>query len=352
MASQVVEALIAELDRRAPADARPMRTIFVGGGTPSILPGALLERLEGALASRRRRDTEFTVEANPDSLSAEALAIFTQAGVNRLSIGVQSFVDEELRVLGRLHTARQAQEALAQARKAGLENLSLDLIFGIPGQTLASWKASLAQAVDAGVQHLSCYCLSYPSGTALADDLAAGRVTEMDEDTQRECYDLAIDLLRAAGLRQYEISNFARAGCTCRHNITYWENRPYIGIGPGAASYVGGRRFTNTAGISRYVTHISKGKDPTASSEALAGQEHMAESLMLMLRMRRGVNRQAFRRRFGVDPLEAFRQTFAHHRQWGTVEITSSSIRLSRQGLFVSDSVLSDLLSQSESSAD
>ncbi len=350
LARQVVAALVAELDRRAPARARPMRTIFIGGGTPSILPVRLLETLLENVARRRSRQTEFSVEANPDSLSKETLAMFRTFGVNRLSIGVQSFVDKELRVLGRPHSARQAREALARSRAAGLENVSADLIYGIPGQTLESWRFSLQQAVDADVKHVSCYCLSYPEGTPLANDLAAGRVKEMEEDVQRESYELAIEVLRDVGLRQYEISNFARAGCMCRHNITYWKNEAYIGIGPGAASYVGGCRFTNVPEIARYVAKIGFGPDAIASSEELVGWQHMAETLMLMLRMRRGVLRQPFRRRFGVDPLEAFENVFQKHRQYGLVNISPRSIRLTPQGLFVCDSLFSELVTQKDPS--
>lgn len=343
-AGRIVPALRAEMDRRLEGRQLSMRTAFIGGGTPSILPPGRLKTLLQAVARRCRAGAEFTVEVNPDSLSGRALELLIRSGVNRLSVGVQSFVDQELAVLGRPHSARQARRALLAARAAGLENVSVDLIYGIPGQSLRSWQDSLRQAIDLGVTHASCYGLSYPAGTAMAEDLAAGRIEPMDDDLQQACYDLAIDLLGRSGLRQYEISNFAAPGYRCIHNITYWKNRSYIGIGPGAVSYVDGWRSTNLADPDNYVRRIVAGADPTASAERLAGRRHVAESLMLMLRMRPGVNRRVFQRRFGVDSLAAFEPALERHRQWGTVSITSSSIRLSRKGLFVSDSVFADLL--------
>ncbi len=344
LAAKVAQATCIELESQLFGSKRRLMTAFVGGGTPSILPHPLLKSLLAAVRRFLRDDAEFTVEANPDSLSQSTAAAMAEAGVNRLSIGVQSFVDDELKLLGRLHSAIQAQEAFQIAQKAGFHNVSADLIYGIPGQSLETWQESLRRAIDCGITHASCYCLSYPAGTAIAEDLKAGRIAEMDEQLQLDCYDCAIDTLAASGLRQYEISNFASPRHTCKHNITYWQNKPYFGVGPSAVRYVAGRRFTNVSDLTEYVKGINSTGDATASSEQLTGLEHMAETLMLMLRMRRGVNRHAFHRRFKIDPLDAFSAAIRRYEQLGMISITPASIRLARKGLFVSDSILADLL--------
>ena len=221
---------------------KPLASVFVGGGTPTSIGAAGLDELLAIPADWLDSDTEFSVEANPCTVNGRGVEVLVSAGVNRVNLGVQSLRADELKALGRIHSPQQARDAFNMLRQAGLQNLGLDLIYGIPGQSLQSWQASVAEALDLRPQHLSCYALSFEENTPLRQDLQAGRVEEMDEAVQETCWRHAISAAAKAGLEHYEISNFAQPGRQCRHNLTYWHNMPYIGLGPGAASYFGGVR--------------------------------------------------------------------------------------------------------------
>lgn len=344
--SRFLTAATTELAKRAGNLQTPLASVFLGGGTPTVLGPELLAATLSMLMPLAGSDTEFTVEANPESLTPEVAAVLTSGGVNRVSLGAQSFQAGELKLLGRPHGPRQITGAVEHLRKRGIENISLDLIYGIPAQTLESWRDSLRQALDLHPEHLSCYALSFDAGTPLAADLEAGRICEMDEEVQRDCYLDAIATLRQAGLEHYEISNFARPFRRCRHNMTYWRNEPYVGIGPGAASFLGSVRWMNRPDVVAYVHALEAGQEPPAEAESLTGRHAMAETLMLGLRLIEGVQRQAFRERFGQDPVEAFPHSFRRYRDLGMLEITEASVHLTEGALFLSNSVLADILAE------
>ena len=325
---------------------RPIESIYVGGGTPTALSETLLCELLAGLAGLVEENTEFTVEANPATINDQIASLLVQSGVNRVSLGAQSMVSQELQILGRVHSPAKVGLAVQSLRNAGIENLSLDLIYGIPSQSAQSWEYSLEHILSLEPDHLSCYSLSFASGTPLGDDLTAGRVSEMDEQLQRDCYYYAIDRIAGAGLQQYEISNFARDGMESRLNLTYWNNRPYLGIGPGAASYVDGVRRTNAADLDAYVSAWQADLQPPASRECLVGRHQMAEALMLGLRLTKGLSRKQFAQRYGQDPIAAFPQTFAKYESIGAVKVDESLIRISPEALFVSDAILADILSE------
>jgi oxygen-independent coproporphyrinogen-3 oxidase len=249
-----------------------------------------------------------------------------------------------LALLGRGHSPAQAIEAVRTAQASGFANISLDLIYGIPGQTMDSWRANVEQAIALGVTHASGYCLSFEPGTPLGADLAEGRVAAVDDALQRDCYEWMIDRFAAAGLAQYEISNFAAAGRECRHNLTYWHNMPYMGIGPAAVSYVAGRRSVNQHDLGRYVARITAGLSAEQSGESVTGRLLQAETLMLELRLRSGVDRRAFAARFGIDPAEAFSEPIFRFADLGFVTVTSDRIFLNRNALFVADSILAEIV--------
>ncbi|MCY2927379.1 MAG: coproporphyrinogen-III oxidase family protein, partial [Planctomycetota bacterium] len=261
------------------------------------------------------------------------------AGVNRVSLGVQSFVPEELAVLGRIHSPAQAVRAFDALRHAGFDNLSIDLIYGTPGQTLESWRRSLTQAIDLGVDHLSCYCLTLERSTPLWRRCRTGGLREMDEG-------LAIDQAQRAGLRQYELSNFARPGRQCRHNLTYWRNEAYVGIGPGAAGYLGGRRWVNRADLQAWATTLLAGRTAPARGERLTGRPLMAETIMLALRLKTGLDRRLFRDRFGSDVAEAFPHSLARHEAIGSLVVSPRRVRLARACYFTSNAVLADFVAE------
>lgn len=349
LAGRYLQAALAELRLAGHCLHAPLRSIFVGGGTPSVLGPARLGELLAALQALADDHTEFSVEVNPGTLDAALAGVLADSGVTRINLGVQSLDDRELAVLGRIHTADQASQSVALLRETFGNKplrLGLDLIYALPGQTLETWRASLEAALALEPQHLSCYALSYEAGTPLADDLHAGRLTEMDEDTQERCYRLAIEQATRSGLKHYEISNFAQPGFQCRHNLTYWHNLPYLGVGPSAASYVGGVRRTNTRDLGAWLAAIEAGHMPPCECESLTGRRLMAETLMLGLRLIEGVDRQAFADRFGADPLEAFPRTADKYLRLGALIVNPSNIRFSSQSLFVSDLILADLLAE------
>lgn len=341
-----LEALACELRRYEGTLVRPCGSIFVGGGTPTVLPTNVLARLLALLKPFAGPGTEFTVEANPGTVAPATAQTLAAGGVNRVSLGVQSFVPEELAVLGRIHSPAQAARAVALLRAAGISNLSVDLIYGTPGQTLESWGRSLERALGLGAEHLSCYCLTLERSTPLWRRCRAGQVCEMDEDLQRDCYEAAIARAARAGLRQYELSNFARPHRRCEHNLTYWRNESYVGVGPGAAGYVGGRRWVNRADLEAWSRAVLAGGRAPARGERLAGRALMAETLMLALRLTAGLDRRRFRALFGLDVAEAFPRSLARHGAIGSLVVSPRRVRLARECYFTSNAVLADIVAE------
>ncbi len=341
-----LEALAGELRRYEQALTRPCRSIFVGGGTPTVLPKRSLRGLLALVGPYAGPRTELTVEANPGTIAGPLAQVLVAGGVNRVSLGVQSFVPDELAVLGRIHSPGQAVRAFRLLRREGVENISIDLIYGTPGQTLESWRRSLAEATDLGIDHLSCYCLTLGRSTPLWRRCRAGGLGVMDEGLQRDCYEAAIDHAARAGLKQYELSNFARPHRQCRHNLTYWRNEAYVGMGPGAAGYLGGRRWTNRADLEAWARALGAGLAAPARGERIAGRALMAETLMLALRLTAGVDRHAFLRRFGQDVVDAFPRSLARHEAIGSLVVTGSRVRLAREFYFTSNAVLADIVAE------
>jgi oxygen-independent coproporphyrinogen-3 oxidase len=342
----LVDALLRELDDSAEQHDLAVETVFVGGGTPTTLPAEDLRRLLGRLRSHTQdsRELEFTVEANPATVTAEIAEVLAEVGVTRLSIGAQSFEPDELRLLERTHTPPQVAETVAACRRAGVRQISLDLMFGIPGQTLESWCAGLDLALALEPEHLSCYALTYEPGTRLTRRLEAGTVIRVDPDLEATMYEWAIDRLAAAGYGHYEVSNFARPGCRCRHNLVYWHNEPYLGIGPSAAGLVGGVRYKNAADVAGYTAAVRAGRSPRAQEERLSRDGRARETAMLELRLTEGIDRERFAERFGDDPATFFAEAVEHHAERGLLELTDTHLRLTRAGLLLADSVIVDFL--------
>jgi oxygen-independent coproporphyrinogen-3 oxidase len=341
-----VDAVLRELaDYAAQSDLR-CDTIYVGGGTPTVLPPTELARLLHGLRGFgvQEADLEFTVEANPATVTDDIASVLVAAGVNRVSLGAQSFAPAELQTLERLHRPEQVAQTVHQCRRFGIRQLSLDLIFGIPGQTLASWLRSLAATLALAPDHLSCYGLTYEPGTPLRERLDAGRAQRVDPDLEAEMYEAALDILPPAGLAHYEISNFARAGAQCRHNLRYWHNEPYLGLGPAAAGFLDDMRYKNVADTAAYVQAIEAGHSPWFEQERLPPQRRPRETAMLELRLTAGIARQRFAERYGQDPALLFAEPIARHAADGLLTVDETSIRLTRAGLLVADTVIVDFL--------
>ncbi len=318
-----VEALTAEIAAWAGAlGPRPLATVFFGGGTPSLLPLPLLERVVRAVCTAFpvQPDAEWSLEANPGTVDAASLRRLRALGINRLSIGVQSFDDAELRRLDRIHDAAAAGAAYRAARAAGFTNVNLDLMFGLAGQDLASWERTLRRALALAPEHLSLYALTVEEGTPLAHQVARGQAPEPDPDLQAAMYERAQALLAAAGYEQYEISNWARPGFACRHNLVYWRDGEWLGVGAGAHSHLAGRRFAVVRSPAAYVRRVLAADSSRTATGAcgapfprfpwLAFVEEpepataMADFVALALRLCEGLSLSAFARRFGV-PFEA-----------------------------------------------
>ncbi len=283
---EYVAALCKEIKARKDEAGEPIRTIYIGGGTPSTLKAEDIARLLQTIGTQGAE--EITMELNPGDAMEEYLRRIREAGVNRLSMGVQSFQDELLRFIGRRHNAQQAIDAVHMAQKAGFENISIDLMYALPGQTMAQWKADIETALGLGVQHISSYGLMYEDGTALTQMRDRGEIEPIDEETENAMYDYLCERLKEAGVEHYEVSNFALPGYEAKHNSSYWDGTPYIGVGAGAHSYIGNVRSWNPDDIEAYMAGIERG-DLVRESETLSEKDLYNERIMLGLRTKKGI---------------------------------------------------------------
>ena len=288
--AEYMEALLAEIHARKHETGEPIRTIYLGGGTPSTLEPQDIQRLIEAVGTNDAE--EITMELNPGDASPEYLRALKKAGINRLSIGIQSFQDPLLQLIGRRHNAVQAIEAVTMAQEAGFNNLSIDLMYALPTQTMAQWQADIETALRLNIQHISCYGLMYEDGTALTRMRDKGELTPVDEDTENAMYDDLCERLKNAGFVHYEVSNFALPGFEAKHNSRYWDGTPYIGIGAGAHSYIGRIRSWNPDDLDAYLRGIRDG-NLIRESETLTDKDLYNERIMLGLRTNRGVPRAA-----------------------------------------------------------
>lgn len=340
---RMVRALARELDLYRHVES--VRTAYIGGGSPTALAPSLLVGLAKTISALWPNLDEFTVECNPGQVRQDVLDRLREAGVNRLSIGAQSFHARELQFLGRCHGARPIAEVVGRAKVAGFENLSLDLIFAIPGSTVESWRHSLESAIALDVQHISTYALTFEADTPLEQARQAGQLEAVDEQTDRRMYETAMERLQEAGFDQYEVSNFARPGLACQHNLGYWLNRPFIGIGPSAASYWRGRRTLNAADIHEYVAAMETGRDAIVEIVVPTEIDRVCETAVLNLRMRDGIHLERFARDTGHDALGTFAEPIRLHQGLGLIRVDAGAVRLTAEALPIADSVLCDFAS-------
>ena len=292
---------------------------------------------------------EITLEANPGDITPSLLQAWRQTGINRLSIGIQSFDDRLLRRIGRRHTAAQALQAVHMAQDEGLDNLSIDLMYGLPGQTMQQWQADIRQALQQGIQHLSCYCLSYEDGTPLTTQLQQGLIEPQDEQTLNDMYDLLCDTLAANGFEHYEVSNFARLGFRSRHNSSYWADIPYVGLGAGAHSYTidplhdRRTRSWNISDVETYICSIHQGQRPSEQEE-LTAEQYRTEQIMLSLRTAEGVAKQVLTRDQTPDNCQRILHKVKQYEQQQCLRSTPTHIVATRQGLHILNRIIEDLL--------
>lgn len=340
-----LEALRAEI---AAAPQVSASTLFFGGGTPNAIPASRIVELIDILRKRFNlpAGAEITLEANPEPELCEDFAAYRSAGVTRLSLGVQSFEDGELRVLGRRHTAADVAVAVRRARDAGFDDLSLDLIFGVPGQTPSSWEASVRAAIDLRPDHISTYGLTIESGTPYAQWHEREPQAFASNDLEAEQYRIAIEQLQRAGFEQYEISNFARPGHRCFHNLNYWKNGDYLGLGVGAASYLDGVRKVHTRDLEAYISAAMAGEPIPGDAERLLGAARAGEAAMLALRTGEGVELDSFRERYGIDFLSSYERPIQELKSAGMLEVTPTHVRLTSAGRFMANDVCGEFITQ------
>ena len=340
-----LKALLAHIRETAPRTRGcQVDTVYLGGGTPSIFGEKRLHKLLAEVFRRFdvSRDAEVTIECNPDSVDKRRMVALRHSGVNRVSLGVQSACDEELAALHRVHTFAQAKAAAAAVGEAKIKNLSLDLIYGLPGQTMERWQDTVEQILALEPQHLSCYGLKVESGTPLDQRVIRGEVLP-DEDLQADMYLWAVDRLAKDGYLQYEISNFARSGFQSRHNLKYWMGRPYIGFGPGAHSDFGGRRYSFVRDLDAYISGVLGGGTIVDDCDIIPQRERGSEYLMLRLRTTRGIEEWEYRREFfmNFDPIE---QKLAEYEHRGWAARHDRRWHLTPQGFLLSNQLIGELL--------
>ncbi len=334
-----VNCLIAEMEKRALPN-RQISTLYIGGGTPSLLPPELMARVLSAL--RRHfdftQDAECSCECNPGTVTEEFLRVLKNGGVNRLSFGAQARQEHLLRLLGRIHTWAQVEEGVRLARACGFENLNLDLMLGLPAQTVQNVRDTLSAALSLSPTHLSCYGLIVEEGTKMQAMVESGQWPLPDEDTEREMYELCRETLAQHGFAQYEISNFALPGYACRHNADCWRREEYLGLGSAACGFLGNIRYQNPPALSDYLAHCP------AQETVLSPEDAQFESVMLGLRMTEGVSEEAFLRMHGVSLQSVYGEKLKKPLAQGLVEWKDGFLRLTRRGMDVQNSVLVELL--------
>ncbi len=321
-------------------------SLYLGGGTPSLLSTEEAARIVQACREQFALDpeTETALEGNPHGLSLERLVGLRAAGFNRLSLGLQSTDARLLRLLGRRHREADAAAVVDAARSAGFRNLSLDLLFGVPLQDLEMWRSTLETVITWGVEHISCYALTVETGTPMERGVTRGTLHVPPDEAVVEMYELAGESLKAAGYRRYEISNWALPGYESAHNLVYWRNQSYLGIGAGAAGCWDGRRYKIAPTIEGYVEGVNNGRIPLVEGEQIDARRAMSDTLILGLRLEEGVSRAAFRGRYGVDPEASFGEALAWAREWGLLEDDGQRLRLTHQGVLLSNELFERLL--------
>ena len=332
--------------RRAGQDAEGCRavSVFFGGGTPTVLTGGQLSRLLSEIKKsfRLAGDCEITLEANPGTLDPEKLRLCREAGFNRISIGCQSADNRELRRLGRIHTWEEFLEGFRQAREAGFSNINVDLMSGIPGQPLVSWETSLRKTAELGPEHISAYSLILEEGTPFYENRE--KLDLPDEDTERRMYERTGEILEEYGCRQYEISNYAREGYRCRHNLGYWTGREYLGLGLGASSLWRDTRFRNTDSMEEYLKDSGNLPKIRREEEKLSASDRQSEYMILGLRLTEGISLAGFRETFGTDVRKVWPGVLEKYEGYGLLEEAAGRLKFTGEGISLSNVVLAEFL--------
>lgn len=323
-----------------------VKTIFIGGGTPSSVDSSYLYEVMNLLKHNLniRYDAEISMESNPGTLSYEKLVQYNEMGINRLSIGLQAWQNNLLKELGRIHTNEEFVQNFRLARKAGFKNINVDLIFGLPGQTIIDWYETLRNTIDLKPEHVSCYSLKIEDGTVFGKRLETGEIAPADDELDREMYYMACELLDGAGLKHYEISNFAKPGCECKHNLVYWKAEGYVGLGAGAHSYFHGKRYNNIYAIEDYTKFISEQGVPSENIQLIEKDEAVSEFIILGLRLIEGISIKEFKLRFGQDILGIYGVQIKRLLDKQLIKADGDRIKLTSPGLDLANEVFVEFI--------
>lgn len=338
-----INGLAAEIQQRALSyTEKNIATIYFGGGTPSLITGTGIEKILKAVFKYYsvKPGVEITLEANPATLSREQVCQYCGAGINRFSIGVQSFNPAELKVLVRKHQPKHVYQTVDILQAQNISNYNLDLIYGIPGQTIHGFAANLQKALDLKPVHISIYLLQLDPVTPLAQSIQRKEVAMLSEDTEWEMYTRGQQVLNSSGLNHYEISNFSQANYECQHNLIYWQGREYIGLGAGAVSFQGHMRYRNKPSINGYLNSLKTGDRATEVLEVMDDAGLVSDAIILGLRLCQGINLNEFLRRYGVDILATYPQAVEHSIKQGLLELENGWLRLTKEAYFISNEVL------------
>jgi oxygen-independent coproporphyrinogen-3 oxidase len=341
--NELIDCLIKEIEIQAPAlKGKHFDTIFFGGGTPSLLSYRDFSRLFESLYSNLSisDNSEITIEANPGTLNKQKLAQFKKLPVNRISFGVQSFNDKELNFLTRIHSRAQAIESVKSAQDAGFDNINIDLIFALPQQTLQNWQSTLEKAIELKTQHIAAYSLIYEEGTILFDMFEKKKVSKVTDENERKLYDYTMRYLENNGFEQYEVSNYAKQGYECRHNLKYWERNEYIGFGPSSASFIDNIRRVNVRDINDYLTRVNRGVKTYDFSETIDYQTSIYEYIFLGLRSK-GIDLKEFARRYNFDFEDKYKNTVELLTKNKLAIKNKSAFKLTSKGYALCDEILS-----------
>ncbi|HEY3346418.1 MAG TPA: radical SAM family heme chaperone HemW [Nitrospirota bacterium] len=319
-------------------------TLYIGGGTPTVLPQDTLLSIVRAARDKFKikQGIEATIEANPGTVGGLDIPAIVEAGINRVSLGVQSFNPAEQKLMGRAHGVQEVESSFARLREGGIDNISLDLIYSLPGQDIASWRASLGRAADLKPSHISLYDLSIDEGTVFYSEFKAGRIMPPPEEVQVDMYLQAVEFLESEGYIRYEISNFALPGRECQHNLDYWSAGDFIGFGAGAHSYAGGAHWADISNINDYIDAVYGGGQPSDTREELSSAEREREYLMLGLRKAGGFRVDEYAARFGRDFMAAHGRTFERLARTGYMEFSGGNARLTLAGILASNRVMAE----------
>lgn len=342
-----LKALKTEIDYYAKiySSDRIITSLFFGGGTPSLMSAEYIDEIIRFSKQKFEFDenAEITLETNPGTVNKEKLSAFRNYGINRISIGVQSFDDDDLKFLTRIHDKQTAVSTVYNAVDAGFENISIDLIFNLPGQTKEKWEENLKQAVSLPIKHISAYSLILERGTILNKLVLDGKVKIQDEDYDAELYELTIEFLNNSGFFQYEVSNFAKSGYECIHNIAYWHHQDYIGLGPSAHSFIQNKRWWNYSSLKKYISEVELKQNAMMNFETLDHNQLRDEYIMLALRSD-GIKLNEYIKRFGSDWLEKHSKEFEMMKEQNLIEIKHNTIKLTPKGYAICDEILSKIL--------